>query len=94
MDAVGVKFVKTDDKAFMRDLGINKFPTIIYFEKESPSIYEGKSLTEFVSLHYQAFFFFSEKLGSMKYFFPLLTIVKQGLGFENGLIYFIRISKD
>ena len=42
-DAVGVKFVKTDDVGFAKEVGVKQFPTIVYFEKGSPSIYEGKS---------------------------------------------------
>ena len=44
-DAVGVKFVKTDDVGFAKEVGVTEFPTIVYFEKGSPSIYEGKSET-------------------------------------------------
>ena len=42
-DAVGVKFVKTDDVGFAKEVGVKQFPTIVYFEKGNPSIYEGKS---------------------------------------------------
>ena len=41
-DAVGVKFVKTDDADFAAEYGIDQFPTIIYFEHKQPSIYDGK----------------------------------------------------
>ena len=41
-DAVGVKFVKTNDVGFAKEVGVKEFPTIVYFEKGSPSIYEGK----------------------------------------------------
>ena len=44
-DAVGVKFVKTDDASFAKEIGVKEFPTIVYFEKGSPSIYEGKMLS-------------------------------------------------
>ena len=40
-EAVGVKFVKTDDSSFAREYGVKEFPTLIYFEKGSPSIYDG-----------------------------------------------------
>ena len=40
-DAVGVKFVKTDEKAFADEYGIDAFPTILYFEGKQPSIYDG-----------------------------------------------------
>ena len=41
-DAVGVKFVKTDDAGFAKEVGITDFPTIVYFEKGDPIIYEGR----------------------------------------------------
>ena len=45
-DAVGVKFVKTDEKAFAVEYGIETFPTIIYFEGKQPSIYDGDASEE------------------------------------------------
>ena len=45
-DAVGVKFVKTDEKAFADEYGIENFPTIIYFEGKQPSIYDGDPAEE------------------------------------------------
>lgn len=41
-DAVGVKFVKTDDTSFIKEFGIVDFPAIVYFENGNPSLYEGK----------------------------------------------------
>ncbi len=41
-DAVGVKFVKTDDADFATEFGITEFPAILYFEDKEPSIYDGK----------------------------------------------------
>jgi hypothetical protein len=35
-DAVGVKFVKTDDASFAKEVGVKEFPAIVYFEKDSP----------------------------------------------------------
>ncbi len=43
VDAVGAKFVKTDDASFITDFGVSDFPTIMYFEKQNPSIYEGEA---------------------------------------------------
>ena len=40
-DAVGVKFVKTDDAEFASEFGISEFPAILYFEDKEPSIYDG-----------------------------------------------------
>ncbi|TRY76604.1 hypothetical protein TCAL_03494 [Tigriopus californicus] len=40
-DAVGVKFVKTDDATFIKEFGIVNFPAIVYFESGNPSLYEG-----------------------------------------------------
>lgn len=44
-DAIGVKFVKTDDLSFMKAFGVKDFPSIIYFEDETPSIYDGECQT-------------------------------------------------
>ncbi len=41
-EAVGVKFVKTDDPEFAAEFGIEEFPAILYFEDKQPSIYDGK----------------------------------------------------
>ena len=41
-DAVGVKFVKTDDADFATEFGISEFPAILYFEDKEPSIYDGR----------------------------------------------------
>lgn len=40
-DAVGVKFVKTDDADFAEAVGVTEFPTIVYFERKQPSVYDG-----------------------------------------------------
>ena len=40
-DAVGVKFVKTDEAEFAAEYGIETFPAILYFENKQPSIYDG-----------------------------------------------------
>ena len=43
-DAIGIKFVKTEDKAFRKKFGIEELPTIVYFEDKQPSIYDGRSI--------------------------------------------------
>lgn len=40
-DRHGILFVKTTDDSIAADYGINKFPALIYFENNVPSIYEG-----------------------------------------------------
>jgi len=45
-DAVGVSFVKTQDENFFQRYGINILPSIIYFENEEPSIYDGDASEE------------------------------------------------
>ena len=40
-DAVGVRMVMTDDKEFVKMYGIEEFPTVVYFEKDNPHIYNG-----------------------------------------------------
>ena len=43
-DAVGVRMIKTDDKAFADFIGINQFPSIVYYEHGNPHIYDGTVL--------------------------------------------------
>ena len=45
-DAVGVKFVKTNEIEFANEFGIETFPTILYFENQQPSIYDGDAAEE------------------------------------------------
>eukprot|EP00092_Neocalanus_flemingeri_P014639 GFUD01015795.1.p1 GENE.GFUD01015795.1~~GFUD01015795.1.p1 ORF type:complete len:1842 (+),score=695.57 GFUD01015795.1:98-5623(+) len=45
-DAVGVKFVKTDEAEFAAEYGIESFPAILYFENKQPSIYDGDAAEE------------------------------------------------
>jgi len=45
-DAVGVKFVKTDETEFAAEYGIESFPAILYFENKQPSIYDGDAAEE------------------------------------------------
>ena len=41
-EAVGVRVVMTDDKEIVEEYGITEFPTVLYFENEDPSIYDGR----------------------------------------------------
>ena len=34
--------VKTEDKEFVKQYGLEEFPTVVYFEKENPHIYNGE----------------------------------------------------
>lgn len=43
-DRAGIQFVKTTDDSVAADYGITKFPALIYFENNIPSIYEGRAL--------------------------------------------------
>jgi len=45
-DAVGVKFVKTDEADFAAEYGIESFPAILYFENKQPSVYDGDAAEE------------------------------------------------
>ena len=44
-DAVGVRMVKTEDKEFVKQYGLETFPTVVYFEKDDPHIYNGSELS-------------------------------------------------
>jgi len=46
-DAVGVRMVKTDDKAFADFIGLSTFPSIVYYEHGNPHIYDGKFFSLF-----------------------------------------------
>ncbi len=48
-ESVGARFVKTDDASFVREFGVRRFPTILYFEREAPSIYEGSNIVGLLS---------------------------------------------
>jgi len=45
-EAVGVRFFKSKDVSFIKEYGIDTFPSIIYFEESLPSIYEGDTAEE------------------------------------------------
>ena len=57
-DAIGIKFVKTMDKAFVKKYGIVDLPTIVYFEEETPSIYDGKTCL-FTQIHLLCILYFN-----------------------------------
>ncbi|XP_064488753.1 uncharacterized protein LOC135400775 isoform X2 [Ornithodoros turicata] len=40
-DKQGIYFVKTDDEDYAKELGVSDFPSLVYFEKHTPSIYVG-----------------------------------------------------
>ena len=42
LDAVGIAFVKTDDAEFAAEMGVKKYPSLVYFELGNPSLYDGK----------------------------------------------------
>lgn len=45
-DKHGIVFVKTADTAVADDFGFKRFPSLVYFEKGTPSIYEGDLRSE------------------------------------------------
>ncbi|CAN8017692.1 unnamed protein product, partial [Ixodes persulcatus] len=40
-DKHGIYFVRIDDDAYAKELGVSEFPSLVYFENGSPSIYMG-----------------------------------------------------
>ncbi|XP_045447180.1 uncharacterized protein LOC123655408 isoform X3 [Melitaea cinxia] len=40
-DRHGIQFVKIDDKKAAKDFGIDDIPSIVYFEKQIPNVYDG-----------------------------------------------------
>lgn len=40
-DKHGIQFVKIDDEKAAKDFGIDSLPSIVYFEKEIPNVYDG-----------------------------------------------------
>jgi thiol-disulfide isomerase/thioredoxin len=45
-DRHGIAFLKTPDTAVAEEFGVEDFPALIYFERGSPSIYEGDLAAE------------------------------------------------
>lgn len=41
-DRHGIQFVKIDDVKAAKDFGIDDLPSIVYFEKQIPNVYDGK----------------------------------------------------
>lgn len=40
-DKHGIQFVKIDDEKAAKEFGIDDLPTIVYFEKQIPNVYDG-----------------------------------------------------
>lgn len=40
-DKIGVKFVKTQDTKVAERYGVKKFPALLYFEHQVPTVFEG-----------------------------------------------------
>lgn len=40
-DKHGIQFVKIDDRAAIKEFGIDSLPSVVYFEKGIPNIYDG-----------------------------------------------------
>lgn len=51
-DRHGIQFVKTDDRSAAKEHGVRDFPTIIFFEKQEPTRYEGDLMDEDEILHW------------------------------------------
>lgn len=43
-DRHGIQFVKIDDPKAAKEFGIDTTPSIVYFEKKIPNLYDGKYL--------------------------------------------------
>lgn len=42
-DRHGIQFVKIDDEKAAGSFGIDSIPAIVYYEKQIPNVYDGKS---------------------------------------------------
>lgn len=40
-DKYGIQFVKIDDESAAEEFGLDSLPTIVYFEKGLPNVYDG-----------------------------------------------------
>lgn len=40
-DKHGIQFVKIDDRAAIKEFGIDSLPAVVYFEKGIPNVYDG-----------------------------------------------------
>lgn len=47
LDKHGIQFVKIDDPQAAKSFGIDDIPAIVYFEKQIPSVYDGKCFIKF-----------------------------------------------
>lgn len=50
-DANGIAFVKIDNDEEAKEYGIDNIPTLVYFEKKIPHIYEGNTCRYRILLH-------------------------------------------
>lgn len=51
-DRLGIHFVKTDDVGLAEELGVTKFPTLVYFEHSIPSIFSGELINSHEALEW------------------------------------------
>ena len=47
-DKHGIQFVKIDDGKVAKEFGIDELPTLVYFENEIPSLYDGEFESIFI----------------------------------------------
>jgi hypothetical protein len=59
-DKHGIQFVKIDDHKAAKEFGIDSIPSIVYFEKQLPNVYDGK-----VVIHLFFLFSFFRKIYSI-----------------------------
>lgn len=50
-DRHGIQFVKIDDPKAAKEFGIDTTPSIVYFEKKIPNLYDGKYFRDLPSNH-------------------------------------------
>lgn len=50
-DANGIAFVKIDNDEEAKEYGIDNIPTLVYFEKKIPHVYEGNTCQYWILLH-------------------------------------------
>lgn len=53
-DRHGIQFVKIDDVKAAEAFGIDELPSIVYFEKQIPNVYDGEIIS--VKIKYQFYF--------------------------------------
>lgn len=60
-DRHGIQFVKIDDAKAAREFGIDDVPSIVYFEKQIPNVYDGTNVWAWL-LNFARFWFLRPKL--------------------------------